>query len=148
DMVILPHVLEFNQNYLQVLREAERVLKPEGKLIVLGFNPWSRFSLYQSIVRDQKKAPCRGNFISRLRLIDRLSMLNFEAEVAAGFNIKTVASNSSDYEKSKRALTVTAYAVKAVKRRFNIIPLRPAVEEKPRLAVAGAVESSGWLKHG
>ena len=147
DMVILPHLLEFDSNYLQILRETERVLKPEGKLIVLGFNPWSLFSLYQTVIRGKNKVPCRGHFISRLRLIDRLHLLNFEAEVVAGFNVKTVITSSSEYENSKRSFTVTAYAIRAVKRRFNIIPLRPVFEEKPRFAVVGAIDSSNRIKH-
>ena len=30
DLVVLPHVLEFSDNPHQVLREVERILRPEG----------------------------------------------------------------------------------------------------------------------
>ena len=41
DMVILPHLLEFDRHKHQVLREVERILKPEGRLTILSFNPWN-----------------------------------------------------------------------------------------------------------
>ena len=39
DVVILPHVIEFESRPHEALREASRVLVPEGHLVVLGFNP-------------------------------------------------------------------------------------------------------------
>ena len=41
DLVVLPHVLEFSTDPHQVLREVERVLIPEGQVIICGFNPTS-----------------------------------------------------------------------------------------------------------
>ena len=41
DLVVLPHVLEFSPQPHQVLREVERVLVPEGSVVVNGFNPYS-----------------------------------------------------------------------------------------------------------
>ena len=45
DLVVLPHVLEFAANPHQVLREVERVLVPEGHVVIAGFNPVSLFGL-------------------------------------------------------------------------------------------------------
>lgn len=39
DLVVMPHVLEFNEHPHQILREVERVLRPEGTIIISGFNP-------------------------------------------------------------------------------------------------------------
>ena len=41
DLVLLPHILEFSSNPHQILREVQRVLMPEGQVIVCGFNPRS-----------------------------------------------------------------------------------------------------------
>src|ERR1035437_4779500 len=41
DLVILPHVLEFHSSPHQILREVERILVPEGSVMVTGFNPFS-----------------------------------------------------------------------------------------------------------
>ena len=40
DAVVLFHVLEFEKEPEAVLSEAGRVLKPEGRLIIAGINPW------------------------------------------------------------------------------------------------------------
>ena len=45
DLVVLPHVLEFASEPHQVLREVERVLIPEGQLIICGFNPASQWAV-------------------------------------------------------------------------------------------------------
>ena len=40
DVVVLHHVLEFSSDPHQVLREVKRVLIPNGKLFVIGINPF------------------------------------------------------------------------------------------------------------
>ena len=37
DLVALPHVLEFSSQPHAILREAERVLMPEGSIVISGF---------------------------------------------------------------------------------------------------------------
>src|SRR5450631_1552511 len=39
DLVVMPHVLEFATDPHQILREVERVLMPEGHIVICGFNP-------------------------------------------------------------------------------------------------------------
>src|SRR5215510_299939 len=41
DAVLLPHTLEFEPDPYAVVREVERILIAEGRLIVLGFSPFS-----------------------------------------------------------------------------------------------------------
>ncbi|MES2211867.1 MAG: class I SAM-dependent methyltransferase, partial [Pseudomonadota bacterium] len=41
DVVFLPHILENLATPALALREAYRILRPEGRLVVCGFNPWS-----------------------------------------------------------------------------------------------------------
>jgi SAM-dependent methyltransferase len=43
DIVLLPHILEFEENPCQVLAEVSRILVPHGHAIILGFNPMSLF---------------------------------------------------------------------------------------------------------
>jgi SAM-dependent methyltransferase len=80
DLVLLPHVLEFSQEPHQVLREVERVLIPEGQLIICGFNPASMWGARQMAARLVKKPflPQSGEFISVPRLKDWLKLLNME----------------------------------------------------------------------
>src|ERR1700716_3907184 len=51
DLVVLPHVLEGHPNPPAVLREAERVLMPEGQVVISGFNTaslWRARQLFTS----------------------------------------------------------------------------------------------------
>src|SRR3989441_4060051 len=51
DLVALPHVLEFHHNPHDVLREVERVLMPEGQVVISGFNSASLWRLRQVVSR-------------------------------------------------------------------------------------------------
>lgn len=80
DLVVLPHVLEFAAEPHQVLREVERVLIPEGQLIVCGFNPASLWGARQMAGRlsGAHFLPLDGEFISLPRMKDWLKLLNME----------------------------------------------------------------------
>ena len=81
DLVVLPHQLEFSDTPHQILREAERILMPEGKLVITGFNPVSLWGLYRkfSSKKDREETfPWNGEFISLSRLKDWLSLLSLE----------------------------------------------------------------------
>ena len=41
DLLVLPHAFECTAEPHNVLREVERVLVPEGRVVISGFNPWS-----------------------------------------------------------------------------------------------------------
>lgn len=80
DLVVLPHLLEFAVEPHQVLREVERVLIPEGQVIISGFNPASLWGMRQAAGRLTGGAflPRDGEFISLPRLKDWLKLLNME----------------------------------------------------------------------
>jgi SAM-dependent methyltransferase len=82
DLVVMPHILEFAQEPHQVLREVDRVLVPEGQVIITGFNPASLWGLRQSLARTGAARPYLprvGQFISLPRIKDWLKLLSFEA---------------------------------------------------------------------
>ena len=78
DLVVLPHALESTADPHLVLREAERVLIPEGQLVISGFNPLSLWRLRQLFARKGSGAPWDERFIGLLRLKDWLHLLGFE----------------------------------------------------------------------
>ena len=83
DLVCLPHVLEFSRNPHQTLREAERVLVPEGHLILTGFNPISAWGVKQVLTKDKSSAqgehyPWQGHFFTLSRIKDWLALLGLE----------------------------------------------------------------------
>ena len=77
DLVALPHVLEFSEHPHRILREAERVLMPDGSIVISGFNPLSCWGARRAFGR-REQFPWNGRFISLLRLRDWLSLLGFE----------------------------------------------------------------------
>lgn len=137
DTLILPHVLEFEeQDRQRVLQEIERVLRPEGKLFVLGLNPMSPHGVIQYLPR--RDSFWRTDFISSRSLLDRLRELKFEAESQAAFDPGSarILRNPSGFMAKSRANLSFAYAVKAIKRRHNLIPVAPSWIAAPEL-VAG-----------
>ncbi|MFP5406858.1 MAG: class I SAM-dependent methyltransferase, partial [Gammaproteobacteria bacterium] len=82
DLVVLPHVLEFACDPHQVLREVDRVLRPEGRVIVSGFNPVSLWGARQVVGRGIGRPflPEAGQFIGLPRLREWFKLLSFELE--------------------------------------------------------------------
>jgi SAM-dependent methyltransferase len=77
DLVVLPHVLEFHPHPHEVLREVERVLMPEGHVVISGFNSGSLWRMRQMFTFD-RKSPWDAKFIGLLRLREWLRLLGFE----------------------------------------------------------------------
>ena len=82
DLVVLPHVLERAADPYQVLREVDRVLRPEGRLIVTGFNPVSLWGARQAMLRGVVRPflPPDARPIGLPRLRDWLRLLSFEPD--------------------------------------------------------------------
>lgn len=77
DLMLLPHVLEFADEPHEVLREVDRVMMPEGRLVILGFNPWSLWGL-RSTLSSRNAYPWNGRFVSLPRAKDWLALLGFD----------------------------------------------------------------------
>lgn len=80
DLVVMPHILEFAAEPHQVLREVDRVLVPEGQVVITGFNPISLWGLRQFLTRlgMQPYLPHEGQFLGLPRIKDWLKLLSFE----------------------------------------------------------------------
>ena len=77
DLLLLPHALEFSQNPHQVLREAERVLVPEGHVVISGFNPLSLWGM-KRLLSKREDYPWTDSFLGQARIKDWLALLGFE----------------------------------------------------------------------
>ncbi len=86
DAVLLPHTLEFAASPHSLLREVSRVLSERGKLLILGFNPWSLLALRRWIGLEPRALPRDTNFYSAGRVSDWLTLLDFEISSVRRFN--------------------------------------------------------------
>lgn len=82
DLIVMPHTLEFTADPHRLLREAERVLMPEGQLIILGFNSLSLWGARQSVgkVTGRPFVPAAHDMIAFTRLKDWIKLLGFDLE--------------------------------------------------------------------
>ena len=76
DAVLLPHTLETSSDPHQLLREIDRILRPDGHLIVLGFNSPAWWSVRQRL-SDGEFLPGIDRFVGEHRLVDWLQLLGF-----------------------------------------------------------------------
>ena len=82
DLIVMPHTLEFTSDPHRLLREAERVLMPEGQLLIVGFNSLSLWGARQSVgkLTGHPFLPARQDLIAFTRLKDWIKLLGFELE--------------------------------------------------------------------
>lgn len=90
DLIVMPHTLELAEDPHAALAEATRVLVPEGRLVIVGFNPVSLWAMRQNLGRtghslrmgdERLFLPSAGDFIGYWRLRDWLRLLSYDIEV-------------------------------------------------------------------
>lgn len=135
DLLVLPHLLEFSADPHRVLREAERVLMPEGQIVISGFNTLSFWGLKQSLSGRDAAYPWNARMIGLLRLKDWLKLLGFELNggmfgcYAPPFSNDKWLSRSAFMEKAGARWWPIAggvYVVRAVKRTIGMRLVTPA----------------------
>lgn len=149
DVILLPYVLEFEQDPHDVLREVERVLIGEGHVVIIGFNPWSCWGLWRLLLWWRDSVPWSGRFLRIGRLKDWLKLLGFEVtHTSRAFFRPPVRSarllrNLGFLELLGRKLIPIfggCYVIVARKRLQRLIPIRTQWRARRRLIAAGVVE--------
>ncbi len=138
DLVLVPHLIEFDVNRFQTMREIERVLKPGGDVIILCFNPCNIWVRMQSLWNKKMSDSWRSYFVSRTRIADWLKLLNFEIKITSEFSIDSTINTPEKFSVGRMSFFSMAYAVKAVKRQYTLIPLTP-IKAKPSRLVSATV---------
>ncbi len=146
DLVVLPHSLELNVDPHTTLREVERVLVPEGKVVICCLNPASlwgfrqrRAHLYRRFGFGELYLPDAGEFIGYRRLRDWLRLLGFEVETSSFGCYRPAMANEKWLDRfgwmdsvGKRSWPIfgAAYFIVAVKRVRGLkllgVPWKPA----------------------
>lgn len=134
DLVIIPHMMEFDAHRFQAMREVHRVLKPGGELVILNFNSISLYLRFQFLWDIKLSDSWRSHFMSRSRVSDWLKLLNFEVLNTAEFGLDTFVIKQGGFTSIANSLFSMAYGVKAVKRQYSFIPLTPVTQGKSKLA--------------
>ncbi len=80
DVVIVHHAHEFVSNPHQLLREIRRVMVARGRLIIVGFNPWSLWGVYTALARYWPDSLWHNHLLSSRRLVDWLGLLEFSID--------------------------------------------------------------------
>ena len=149
---MLPHALEFSSDPHATLREAARVLVPEGRVVICGLNPASLWGWRQRRARATRRMglgslylPDGGDFIGYWRLRDWLRLLSFEVESGSFGCYRPAVRSQAWLERTAWMDTLgqrywpilgAAYCVTAVKRVRGTRVLGPAWKRSPKLVSA------------
>jgi SAM-dependent methyltransferase len=143
DAVVLPHTLDFIAEAPDVLREVERVLIPEGRLILFCFNPLSTWGLTRWWPRrgGRRRVPWCGAQLTPFRIGDWLRLLGFTQETREMLVFRPPLGRAQsprlDWLETTGAqwwpVLGGVFAVRAVKRVPARTPLRPAWTTPPAL---------------
>ena len=151
DVVVLPHVLEFENEPHQVLREVERVLIPEGYLVILCFNPWSLFGLRRLLQGWRAEAPWSGHLYTPWRLKDWLSLLGFDTVLLRHYFHRPPLQHPATLERLGRMENLGqrfwrpfggAYVLVARNRVATMTPIKPRWRSARSLINVGIAETS------
>jgi len=149
DLVLLQHTLDFASDPHQVLREVERVLIPDGRVLVLGFNPWSLWGLWRLAPPRDGRVPWCGRFLSQRRVQDWLSLLGFDLELNRGLMFRPPFRNRGLMHRAELMESLGSrwwpmfsgvYALQAVKRVSTLTPIKPRWTARSRVVGAGAIK--------
>ena len=151
DLMLLPHTLDVSADPQGVLRDAERTLIPDGRLIIMSFNPWSLWGGRRMLsgLSRRRGFPWSANFIGYVRLSDWLTLLGLEIERTEVLMFRppcqtdAMMGRSAFLDRAGRRfwpMLAGVYMVQAVKRVPPLTLLRPRWRRQRRLS--GTLEPS------
>jgi len=150
DVVILPHTLDFAQFPHEVLREVERVLIPEGYVVITAFNPLSLWQLWRGVLAWRKQPPWCGHFFSQFRLRDWLTLLGFDVTDKKYFFYRPPIKNRKfmqylgfmeKFGPRFWPIISAGYVLVACKRVETLTPIKAKWRARKQVASPGLVES-------
>jgi SAM-dependent methyltransferase len=139
DAVVLPHTLEFETDPYAVVREADRVLAPEGQLLVLGFRPFSLWG-FRSRAISRGYPPGLKRMLGAGRIADWLELLGYDVSLTRNYLFAPPWGGTAPRAGEPSALLrrgwfkpwpAGAYLIKARKRVYTLTPLRPKMRTQP-----------------
>lgn len=156
DVVLLPHVLEYEEEPHDLLRESERILIAEGHVVILGFNPISLWGLRHLLLAWRERPPWSGHFYRAARVKDWLALLGFEIVKYESlyhrppFRSGRLLHKLKFLDKLGKHLFPWmggVYMIVAKKRVFPVTPVKMQWRIRRGLIASGVTEPSGRVMH-
>lgn len=155
DVLFLPHLLEYSHYPHIVLREAERVIHPDGHIIILGFNPISCYGLCRAVLGFRDMMPWKGYFFHPVRIRDWLQLLGFSIKYiqftafTPPFSSENLSSRLQFMERAQNGILAPLGGVyMMVARNLTITPtaIKPRWYKKKKAVLDGAVEPTTRIR--
>jgi len=148
DAVLLPHTLDYSDRPHAVLREVDRVLRRDGRVIILGFKPFGMWGL-RRLIPGAGIPPGADHLISERRMKDWLQLLDMRIERSPRYFFRwPLPSNKvrapNKWEGRGQAWwpeLAACYMLSAQKRVSTLTPVKPIWRRQPKV-VAGLAEPS------
>ncbi|WP_426417477.1 methyltransferase domain-containing protein [Aestuariirhabdus sp. LZHN29] len=148
DAVIVHHALDFCLQPQQLLREASRCVIPGGKVMILGFNPFSGINLLNRCFPRSRQPLSAGRYLSSHRIQDWLQLLGYSVdEVCYGAFFPLTGKPS--LQRIEQRVTQLAgrwklplggfYLIQATRDERVVTPVRPRWRVPRKRLVSGAV---------
>ena len=148
DAVLLPHTLDYSDRPHAVLREVDRVLRRDGRVIILGFKPFGLWGL-RRLIPGAGIPPGADHLISERRMKDWLQLLDMRIERTSRYFFRwplpgNKARGSVEWERRGQAWwpeLSACYMLSAQKRVSTLTPVKPLWRRQPTV-VTGLAEPS------
>lgn len=133
DAVFLPHTMEFAPQPQALIAEVDRILLPEGRLLVLGFNPWSLWRLGKSFNVDDG-GPWAGQWRRSMTARRLLEAQGFATESVISFYYRPPVPSANHLQKLHFLESVGRavwpypgglYLIVAKKKVAQMMPIKP-----------------------
>jgi len=138
DMVLLPHILDFIEQPHDLLREVERVMIPDGKLVISGINPISWFGLRKLSAKLIGNPVMSRRLIGLSRIKDWLKLIGFEVEDYCG--LEFIAQSEPQIWQPFASHFCSHYFIIARKSVSTLTPIRPSWRTNRKLVPARFAE--------
>ena len=151
DLLILPLTLELCNSPERVIREAERVIADDGRIVIYGINPWSVWNLLRRISGGSDDLPRRQQSLSRRRVREWLQLLGFDIERQTSLLYGLPREFPEEERRADRLGRLflpgcgVMYGIQAIKR---VAPLNITKVAMKRFRITSAEPAGSWQQTG
>ena len=146
DAFLLVGELDFAQDPHQIIREIDRAITADGRVIIAGFNPFSIAGVIKYLPINRKNILHQGRFFTAARIKDWLQLLDFEIVqqenllYSSLFMRKRLDKHSRVQKWCKRYLPwlSSMYIIVARKREIPLSPIKPKWHLQPKFSTSAA----------